>query len=405
MFKRAAFAFSFLLCTVAMGADEPQWLKDARARESETLKAAEITSKDGWFKVRTPGKQVGSVEKMEGSYSVELDVGGDATVLCEVYPDGIDLAHALRQTLLNSLANIESSQGKIEVRALEGSDAGAYGAVPYMSLAWLYRVAAEDGLRVGALKQVVMEKNGMGIYCAHNDLGYTQTFATIARAFAESLESQEPARNPHYVEIATATMSGMKIGVAVSTLERDADGDIKALQVTSMLVPTQDGAVMSQDATHLYWLHPNGDVINAVKSEVSNGEVSHDLALKFDEGLWTVTGEVQGKAVHTTLPKDSQPGNWMTQAKQLRELMNQPDPIGREHSIGIWLAENPEKLTVAKTKILSKQDDRSFVARSDLGGINADLTLDKSNGMASTIDIKVGAISIRMSRVFASGTF
>ena len=172
-----------------------------------------------------------------------------------------------------------------------------------------------------------------------------------------------------------------------------------------MLVPTQDGAVMSQDATHLYWLHPNGDVINAVKSEVSNGEVSHDLALKFDEGLWTVTGEVQGKAVHTTLPKDSQPGNWMTQAKQLRELMNQPDPIGREHSIGIWLAENPEKLTVAKTKILSKQDDRSFVARSDLGGINADLTLDKSNGMASTIDIKVGAISIRMSRVFASGTF
>ncbi len=405
MFKRAAFAFAFLLCTSAMAAEEPRWLKDARARESETLKTAEIRSKDGWFKVNTPGKLIGTVEKLEGSYSVELDVGGDAPVLCEIYPDGIDLAHALRQTLLNSLANIESSQGKIEVRALEGTDAGAYGAVPYMSLAWLYRVTAEDGLRVGALKQVVMDRNGMGIYCAHNDLGYTQTFATIARAFAETLESQEPARNPQYVEIATATMSGMKIGVAISTVERDADGDLKALQVSSLLVPTQDGAVMSQDATHLYWLRPSGELINAVKTEVSNGEVSHDLALALDEGLWTVTGEVQGKAVHTTLPKDSQPGNWMTQAKQLRELMNQPDPIGREHSIGIWLAENPEKLTVARTRILAKQDDQHFIARSDLSGITADLTLDKSNGMASTIDIKVGAMSIKMGRVFASGTF
>src|SRR5688572_4114313 len=155
MFKRAVLAFSLLVCNSAFGADEPQWLKEARARESKSLKPVALKSKDGWFKVLTPGKLVGTIEEVEGSYSVELDIGGDANVYCEVYPKGVDLANALRVTLGNALTNIESTQGKIEARALEGTDAGAYGVVPYITLTWLYRVGTEKGPLVGALKQFV----------------------------------------------------------------------------------------------------------------------------------------------------------------------------------------------------------------------------------------------------------
>src|SRR5687768_3450372 len=300
MFKRAAFAFSLLLCTSAFGADEPKWLKDARARESKSLKAAEIKSKDGWFKVRTPGKKVGTIEKVEGSYSVELEIGGGgASVHCEVYPEGIDIANALRVTLHNAIKEIESSQGKIEARALESTDAGAYGAVPYISLSWVYRVASPEGAQVGGFKQFVMEKGKQGVYCAHNDLGFTRTFAAISRAFAESLETQDPVSTPHYIEISTASMSGTKIGVAVSTLERDGEGDTRARQMTAMLIATDDGRVQSQDATHVHWVRPDGTLINAANTDVSNGEVENNLTLMAEEGRWIVEGEVQGKTVKT----------------------------------------------------------------------------------------------------------
>lgn len=405
MFKRAAFAFTLLLCTSAFGADEPKWLKDARARESKSLKPVEFKSKDGWFKASTPGKVANTVEKVEGSYSVQIDIGGDASVHCEVYPEGIDLANALRITLNNSLREIESAQGKIEARALEVTDAGAYGAAPYITLTWLYRVASPDGARIGALKQFVMEKGDLGVYCAHNDLGFTRTFQAITQGLADSLVTQEPASKPHYVEISTASMSGAKIGVAVGTLERDSEGDVRARQMTAMLIATEDGSVQSQDSTHVNWLRPDGTLINASNTEVSNGEISNSLALKNAEGTWIVEGEVQGKEVKTSLPKDSQPGNWVAQAHQLRALLAEANAVGREHTINVWLAENPDKLTVVKTKILAKQGDKSFSARGDIGSMSANLTLEKASGMASAADIKIGPVNMKLDRVYVSGSF
>lgn len=316
MFKRAALAFSLLLCMPAFGADEPKWLKDARARESKSLKAAEIRSQDGWFTARTPGKSVKTIEEGEGSYSVELDIGGDASVYCEVFPKGIDLANALRVTLNNAIAEIESSQGKIEARALEGTDAGAYGPAPYISLTWIYRVATPEGAMLGALKQFVMEKGDLAVYCAHNDLGYTRTFTAITRAFAESIKTREPPATPQFVEISTTSMSGTKVGITVSTLERDSEGDARAQQTTAMFIATSDGTVQSHDSMHVSWVRPDGTLINAASTKVSNGELANNLTLTNDAGTWIVEGEIQGKAVKSALPENSRPGNWVTQTQE-----------------------------------------------------------------------------------------
>lgn len=405
MFRPTAFAFSLLLFTPAFAAEEPQWLTDARAREIGSMEATQVDSKDGWFSLRTPGKLVNTVEKVEGSYTVALDVGGDANVYCEVLPDGIDLAGALQETLQRAIAEIEANQGKIEARALESTNAGAYGAVPYIELAWLYRVASPDGPLLGSLKQFVMEKGKLGVFCVHNDIGFTRTFAAVTRAFADSLETAEPASTPYYAEISTASMSGVKIGVAVSTLERDAEGDTRARQMTAMLIATGDGAVRSQDSTHINWLRPDGSLINAAHIQVSNGEISHDLALQDVDGIWTVEGEVQGKEVKATLPQDAQPGNWVTQARQLRALLAQPDATGHEHAMGFWVAENPGKLTEARTRILARQGDEHFTAQAEIGGITADLTLETASGMTSAADIKVGPLNMRLERIYVSGAF
>jgi hypothetical protein len=404
MFSRAAFLLVCFYGMSASAADEPKWLKDARARESKSLKPAVLQSKDGWFKARVPGKLVNTVEKVEGSYSVELDIGSDARVYCEVFPEGIDLGNALRLTLNNAVKDIEATQGKIEFRGLEQADAGSYGPVPYIQLTWLYRVTAPDGARLGAFKQYVMEKGAHGVYCSHNDLGFTRTFNAITRGFAETLETQQPAPVPYYVEIATASMSGVKIGVVATTLERDSDGDTRARQLTSMLIATEDGAVQSQDSTHINWVRPDGSLINAVNTDVANGELENNLGLKLNEGSWVVEGEIQGKAVKAKLPKNAQPGTWVAQAHELRALMAAPDAVGREHTMNLWIAENPDKLTLAKTKLLARQGDKHFTARGEIGSIAADLVLESASGMASAADLKIGPVQIKLERVFVQGS-
>jgi hypothetical protein len=403
MYKLVAFAL--LMCASASAAEEPKWLKDARAREGKIAKLAELKSKDGWFKARVPAKVVSPIELSEGSYSVELDMGGEASINCEVYPGGLDLANALRLTLENTLKEIETSQGKIEVRAVDAMDAGAHGAVPFITVNWVYRVATKGGARVGALKQFVTEKGGVGVYCAHNDIGYSSTFATITKAFAESLESQAPAVNPYYIEISTASIANTKIGVSVSTLELDADGDTKAKQMTALFLATGGGAVQSQDSNEVAWLRPDSTLINASHVEVANGDIQNDLALKAEDDAWLVEGTIQGKAIKTKLPKNSQPGSWVAQARELRTLLADPNPVGREHTMGMWLSENPDKLTVAKTRILARQGDKLFTARGEIGGITANLTLEKATGMASAADLKIGPLNITLQRVYVNGSF
>jgi hypothetical protein len=100
MSKRALAAQSVLLATFAVqGAEEPQWLKDARAREGKSGPAVELKSKDNWFKAKVPARVVGVIEKVEGSYSIEFNIGSEQTAYCEVVPDGFDMANMLRRTL------------------------------------------------------------------------------------------------------------------------------------------------------------------------------------------------------------------------------------------------------------------------------------------------------------------
>jgi hypothetical protein len=403
MFKQALLALSLFLAASAMAADEPQWLKDARAREAKSLRPSEVRSKDGWFKASLPGKSIGVIEQVEGSYSVELDIGADANVFCEVYPKGIDLANGLRQTFTNSMKNIEESQGKVEARALETSDAGAHGAVPYIALNWVYRVTGEKGAMLGGFKQAVLEKGASAVYCAHNDIGYTKTFAAIHKAFADSLETREPAEPPRYMEIQVGSVQGQKIGLAITTVEIDADGDTKEKESTAMLIAMGKDTIHAQDAVHIEWVRPDGSLINAASTEVVNSEVTTDLGLKLEDGRWLVEGETGGKPFKATLPEDSQPGNSIAHAQQLRALLAQPDPIGREHSINLWVDEMPGTLTAAKTRIVSRQGDR-YLARAEVGDMKADLALDKT-GVPATAEMKIGPLEIKLERVYVNGSF
>ena len=401
---RAAFASIALLCMSAAQAEDPQWLKEARAREGKIGSLREFKSDDNWLKAKVPVK-VKDVVKQEKAYVISFDVGGETPAYCEVIPEGFDMADMLRQTVDITMKEVEPIQGKVEAREIEYTDAGSFGEAPYLAARWLYRVNDGKETRLGALKQVVFEKHGHGVYCSHIDIGYVKTFDAMTRAMAESFEAPPVAAPPYFREISVASLAGSKIGIAVTTLEKDADGDTKARQMTAMVLRSTAGDINTQDAIHIEWVHADGSMINALDVVAANGEVYTNVALKRDEAQWVVDGEMQGKKVTAKLPADAQPRSWVEQSRDLRKVLEGEKVIGAVQTMPMWVSLDPGKLTDMKTTVLEKKGPNEFTARANAGPLEFQLLLDKATGLPSTADIPMGPQSVRIERVHMSGGF
>ena len=404
MSVRILLAAWILSWAAGVHADEPQWLTEARAREGKIGEPKQFKSKDNWLKGRVPGKVKGAVEKVEESYSIEVDFGGESPAYCELIPDGFDMADMVRRTLELTMEEVAQSQGKVQTRTLEYADAGAIGNLPYLKARWIYAVNDGKETRLGALKQFVALKGGHGLYCAHLDIGYVKTFDAVTHSLAESLEMATAAAAPYYQEIAVTTFGGMKTGVAIMTLEKDADGDTKIEEITAMMLPAPGGVLHTQDSIHKEWVRPDASLINAAHFVSENGDLNVSVGLKPVDDVWVIEGELKGKEVSFKLPADSQPGTWMAQALGIRKMLAGENPVGAEHSIPMWLAVDPAKLTDAKTKVLTKKGANDFTARAVAGALEAAVVIDKS-GTISTADLQVGAQKIRIERIYVSGSF
>ena len=122
------------------------------------------------------------------------------------------------------MEQVEKSQGKVEARSIESIDAGLFGEVPYLQTQWVYRVNDGKAQRLGGLKQISMEK-ATRASTARTGSRLRKTFNAVVKAFAETFESTTAVPTPYY-EVAIALL-GMKVGIAVTTLVRDDDGDMK----------------------------------------------------------------------------------------------------------------------------------------------------------------------------------
>jgi hypothetical protein len=404
MSKRSILALSVSLFAFEAMAQEPRWLVDARAREGK-MGPAEIKSVDNWFKAKVPAKLIRPIEKSNGSYTVELDIGSVQPAYCEIVPDGFDQADMIRRSLDLMLSKLEEVQGKLEGRGLESADAGAWGNVPYLQAQWIYRVNDGKAPRLGGVKQISMQKDDQGIYCMHLDLGYTKSFQAVARAFAETFTSTSPVPTPYYQEIAVAAVNGMKLGVMTATLERDADGDTKAEETTSMLIPGAEGELHSQDAVHQQWIRPDASLINATHFIASDGEFGTSLALKRQDDAWIIEGDLDGKKFSETLKTNVSPGTWVGQAFALRKLLATDKAVGAELSMPQWTAEDPARLTDTKTKVLAKAGDKQFKGLLTAGKMTANVIINKATGMVDVAEMSVGGQQLKIERVYLHGGF
>jgi hypothetical protein len=311
----------------------------------------------------------------------------------------------LRRTYDETMKQVEGSLGKVEARALEFSDAGAYGDVPFIELRWIYRVNDGKEAHVGALKQSIIEKFGHDIYCAHLDLGYVKTFDDITRALAESFVAPPATPAPYYLEISTVSVGGRKLGLGITRLQRDEDGDTKATIMGAMVQATPDGKLRSRDSLDLSWVHPDGSLINAAYTASQDGAVVGDATLKPVDDVWVIAGEANGKKLDAKLAAGVQPDTWIEQALGVRKLLASPEAIGVETVSSLWTSNDLTRLTDEKLKVTAKKSAEEYTAHIDLGPLSAEAVIDAKLGVPKAADFPVGSETMHLERVYQSGNF
>ena len=364
---------------------------DAEAREGRLEPAHEFTSADKWFKASVPAKP-GEVRKAGNSYLVTFDVGSESPIDCEVTPGGIKPADALRRGFDTWLKETGNGQG--EVAVIEATDAGALGDVPFLAVRWRYGP--------GALKQLVFNKWGHGVYCSHPGLGYVQTFETVTRSLAESFKARAAETAPHFIEIKTASVLGIKLGVAVSTLQQEASVGIQARQTTALLMPVP-GGLHAHDADNVTHLRADGQLVKAAHIILRDGAPAIKIELTLRDGQWRIEGELEGKPLSAALPKGAKPGNWVEQARALRKILAQENPIGTEHTLPMWTPSRPAELVDMHTKVLAKNSDAEFAAQITVPRFESNVVLDRATGMPISAEIPRGEQTIHMERVHIRG--
>jgi hypothetical protein len=392
----------------AMPAAEPQWLTDARAREAKLGEPREIRSADGWFSARLPVAVTGKIEKEQGSYTVEFKLDPDTTASCEVYPDPRDPAALLRGLGPATFTAIEKTRGKVEVKGVEAVDAGEFGATPYLAVGWLYRVNDGKQALVGALRQYAALKQEHGIYCLLDQVGYVRTFESVVRALLESLEFHDktPPPKPFYSELSVGSLKGLKVGYSLLTLERDADGDVKAVEHTAILIPVTPDTLSSLDTFTLEWTHADGAMINSARVVSVNDTLDADLKLGPAKGHWQVEGEFKSKKLDATIDSANPPGSWLSQARQRRAMLAADPAAPREVVAQVWLSADPTHFVESRMTFLDRAPGGGQAHfRDSVAGIVADVTADATTGQILKATIPIGAETIMLERVDAHGSY
>lgn len=385
--------------------DEPQWLQDARAREATLPKPAVIESKDRRFKARVPARARGAIVEEGGSYSVELQVGkGVPPVHCEIYPESIDMANGLRSLAAATLDHIARAQGNIERREVERTDAGWNGSAAFLQADWIYAVQDDGQTRLGALKQALFDRDGASVYCAHNDLGYRQTFERVTHELAKSLEWSSAAPVARYREVLVASINERKLGVVLLDVERDADGDDRVSTSLSMLVPMGGGEVTAQDHMQIEFVTDERELINALQVVNTNGEIETDVRLDPDEdGDWLVSGQFNGKTIESGIPGDQVPRSSLEQYGLIGALLQSPEPAGRSISFMVWSDSNPTVFTDVVATAVARTAGDLWSVNMNFAGLEFDTVTDARDGTVLKSVMPLGHLTITLERAARLG--
>ena len=321
-----------LLCTTARAADTtpldswPEWVQEAMQVEARRLKFRAVETPDDSMRSKLPGKTAKPTEIEEGWYFVS-DIKAESPLECYLFTSSRDLA-ALTSAIAE--ANIEAlgQQGSIDNRQIYYADGGEVAGMPYLAIEWLYTVQTDAQMMVGFTKVRAASKGEKAFVCAHNYLGYRDSFARAFAEFVANAEVVDDTPAPFYEEIVRIDMNAPGASVSYVSYTIDEDGDLRAYLAEASITAVDAATVTTSDAYTITYSLPGGELINAYSITAENEEVTANLSLsRSDDGDWVSSGTLQGKELTYTIDGAQEPSSEWQQLAMARELFAGEDEV------------------------------------------------------------------------------
>jgi len=382
----------------------PPTFAEQAVREAEAVNAVAFAAPDGSFKASIAGRPVGGVEAQEDFYYARFDIGGENPMECSFFREEIDLANSLRQMSDEMLDIVGKYFGRLDFKQIARVDAGAIGSNPFLAVDWVFAATVEGVRTGGELKQILANKHGRSVYCAHNETGYKETFHGAFAGLLDTLEYEDEGEPPpRYLEILVYSVQGQRVGIEQVNVQYDDEGDARTVVYDSMLLPVGTDELIAQDSTDVQFTTPTGELINQIHTRYQNGEPESSLSLipGAEVGLWQVTGEYRTKKIDAIFaaPRLS---SWMGSVLGLRDAIDRTGE-GAQVSLVEWFPDaNPISPVEARAVVREELDDGTYRTRVEIDSLDMDAVIDR-DGLTRSGTMKVGPVEIAVERIFARG--
>ena len=267
------------------------------AMESKGLTDRPVSGPGQAWSVKVPSVGEPEVSIVEDIHLVEIPIGSDAVVRCQVHGEAVDPAGSLYGV-------IKESSAKVEYREVAPAGVKLLGGFPAAFLNALYVTDVPGGKAAGGLKLAIHARNDRTLLCVHDELGYRETFQRVSSAFFETFkEAKPPEDNATYTDISIVKLDDMPVGFGVTQLvPGPKPGERERHDSSSSFLPTSPKDVIFEDTFNITHYNKKGQIISDTFIEATQGEVNMQLTLtRGEDGQYSYDGKISGKAVQGAL--------------------------------------------------------------------------------------------------------
>jgi hypothetical protein len=380
----------------------PQWLRDAMSQESLRLRDSKVDFGDGLVKSRLAGKPRAAPQAIDGGWYVAMDIGTAAPLECWLFTQEVDPAAVASSIADASIQSSVQANGPLNERTLYHVDAGAFDGAPYLALEWIYGVGEPPNVLAGLAKVRTAVVDDITVSCAHNALGYRETFALAFEQFVREADIFGGADRVYYEEIIVQKIGEQPIGVTRARYALDEEGDTEIRTTESSLVPVDSATLTVSDTWYVAYSRPDGTLINQHVAQSQNGDLTMQLSLgPTEDGLWLVSGSLQGKEISHEFGADAEPISELGQMFAVQELLASEDHDSR--SLQVWVpSADPTQFLDAQVALVPGGREQG---RADLsmGPLTVAAEFDRFGSLRHG-RVQTGPSEMIMERVWVNGT-
>lgn len=379
----------------------PNWLQQEMAKESRKSKKTRISVGDGFFESQLLGKSLGGPQAIEGGWYLSSDIGTPTPLECWVFSTTVDPATMASNIAEVSMQSAAKQHGSLRDRRILFIDAGAYDGAPFLALEWFYTVGEAPEARAGLAKVRVAMRNGVTLACAHNLVGYRETFAKAFERFVRSAKFPGMTPSHQYEEVVVQKIGEQRIGVALTTYTKDKQGDTEILLIESALIPVDGSNLATSDTWHSSFSRPDGTLINQVSAKSENGELTMQLSLDpMDSGGWSVSGIFQGKQISEKISDTAQPMSDIGQKYAVQRLL--ADSESNDIKLDVWVpSADPTRFIQAGVSLDQARPQKGFGTLT-IGPLAIAGRFDAEGSLING-RMQVGGAEISLERIWADG--